>query len=124
MLVQAVPVLLPELLSIVSNHEQYRPDIRRRAFVIVHSIINMLSNLSGQELKQVHSMLAPLLPPWFEQFGQVLGSSTDVQVSLLRNCNKARPCCSCFLDVCFSCIICIPDQWLIVKSACHKAAWP
>ncbi|KAL0051329.1 hypothetical protein WJX82_005781 [Trebouxia sp. C0006] len=76
---QAVPVLLPELLSIVSNHKQYRPDIRRRAFVIVHSIINMLSNLSGQELKQVHSMLAPLLPPWFEQFGHVLGSSTDVQ---------------------------------------------
>lgn len=82
MLVQAVPVLLPELLSIVSKHEQYRPDIRRRAFVIVHSIINMLSNLSGQELKQVHSMLAPLLPPWFEQFGQVLGSSADVQVSV------------------------------------------
>ena len=41
----------------------------------------MLSNLSGRELKQVNSMLAPLLPPWFDQFGKVLGSSADVQVS-------------------------------------------
>ena len=41
----------------------------------------MLSNLSGQELKQVNSMLAPLLPPWFDQFGKVLGSSADIQVS-------------------------------------------
>jgi hypothetical protein len=95
MLVQAVPVLLPELLSIVSKHEQYWPDIRRWAFLIVHSIINMLSNLSGQELKQVHSMLAPLLPPWFEQFGQVLGSSADVQVSVSEFLHQSSALQSC-----------------------------
>lgn len=76
---QAVPVLLPELLTIVTNNEQYRPELQRRALVILHSIINMLSNLSGQELKQVHSLLAPMLPPWFAQFARILGSSADIQ---------------------------------------------
>lgn len=99
LMLQAVPVLFPELLRIVTNHEQYRPDIRRRAFVIVHSIINMLSNLSGQELRQVHSMLAPLLPPWFEQFGRVLGSSADVQVCL-EMVDKDALCLLASISIC------------------------
>ena len=77
---QAIPVLLPELLMIVTNNEQYRPELQRRALVIMHSIVNMLSNLSGQELKQVHSLLSPMLGPWFAQFGRILSSSSDSQV--------------------------------------------
>lgn len=78
---QAVPVLLPELLIIVTNDAQYRPELQRRALVIVHSITNTLSNLSGQELKQVHSLLSPMLGPWFAQFGHILSSSADSQVT-------------------------------------------
>lgn len=78
--VQAIPVLLPELLTIVTNNEQYRPELQRRALVILHSIVNMLSNISGQELKQVHSVLSPMLGPWFAQFGRIFSSSADIQV--------------------------------------------
>ena len=77
---QAIPVLLPELLMIVTNNEHYRPELQRRALVIMHSVINMLSNLSGQELKQVHSLLSPMLGPWFAQFGRILSSLADIQV--------------------------------------------
>ncbi|KAL3142974.1 hypothetical protein ABBQ38_003256 [Trebouxia sp. C0009 RCD-2024] len=76
---QAVPVLLPELLMIVTNNEQYRPELQRRALVILHSIVNMLSNLSGQEMKQVHSVLSPMLGPWFAHFGRILTSSAGSQ---------------------------------------------
>lgn len=80
---QAVPVLLPELLMIVTNNEQYRPELQRRALVILHSIVNMLSNLSGQEMKQVHSVLSPMLGPWFAHFGRILTSSAGSQVCSL-----------------------------------------
>ena len=80
---QAIPVLLPELLLIVTNNEQYRPELQQRALVIMHSIVNMLSNLSGQELKLVHSVLSPMLGPWFAQFGRILSSSADSQVCAL-----------------------------------------
>ena len=73
-------MLLPELLMIVTNNEQYRPELQRRALVILHSIINMLSNFSGQEMKQVHSVLSPMLGPWFAQFGRILSSSAGSQV--------------------------------------------
>ncbi|KAL3138300.1 hypothetical protein ABBQ32_006113 [Trebouxia sp. C0010 RCD-2024] len=76
---QAVPALLPELLMIVTNNEQYRPELQRRALVILHSIANMLSNLSGQEMKQVHSVLSPMLGSWFAQFGRILSSSAGSQ---------------------------------------------
>lgn len=65
---------------IVTNNEQYRPELQRRALVILHSIANMLSNLSGQEMKQVHSVLSPMLGSWFAQFGRILSSSAGSQV--------------------------------------------
>ena len=77
---QAVPVLLPELLSIVKGDQQYAPAIQRRAYMIVHSIVSMLSNLSGAELRQVNGILAPLLPPWLEQISRVLVSVPTQQV--------------------------------------------
>ena len=81
-LVQALPALLPELLTIVTNHEQYRLELQRGALIILHSIINTLSNLSGQEVKPIHSVLSPMMGPWFAQFGRILSSATDIQVCM------------------------------------------
>lgn len=78
--VQAVPVLVPELLAIVSQDGQYSKDIQRRALEIMHTVVSTLSTLSGDELKQMQALLGPMLGPWFAQFGRILSSATDAQV--------------------------------------------
>lgn len=82
-MVQAIPVLMPELLAIVSQDGQYSKDIQRRALEIAHTVISVLAMVSGDEQKHMLSLLGPMLGPWFEQFGRVLSSATDAQVSLV-----------------------------------------
>lgn len=73
-------MLLPELLSIVSQDGQYTTDIQRRALEIVCTVVSTLGTLSGGELKQMQSMLGPMLGPWFAQLGRKLGCATGAQV--------------------------------------------
>lgn len=77
---QAVAVLVPELLAIVSQGGQYSKDIQRRALEIMHTVVSTLSTLSGDELKQMQALLGPMIGPWFAQFGRILSSATDAQV--------------------------------------------
>lgn len=73
---------MPELLAIVSQDAQYSPHIQRRALQVVHTVFCIPASVSGLELKQVQGLLGPMLAPWTEQLGRIIGSNTDPQVRL------------------------------------------
>jgi len=72
-LTQVVPVLMPELLDIVSSG---RCDavMQHRALSILRGLLVQLGVLSGAFQRQVRDLMVPLLIPWFPVLSSILGS--------------------------------------------------
>ncbi|KAK9806782.1 hypothetical protein WJX72_002643 [[Myrmecia] bisecta] len=73
---QVVPVLFPQLLTLVSQPAEHGPQIQRRALSVVGSMVGMLAVIGGMHQTAVRDVLAPTLEPWFRQFCIILSKPT------------------------------------------------
>lgn len=78
---QLLPVLLPDLLSIIQNTEQYGNGVQRRALRVLHCCIANLSDMEMELAAATRNVMLPLLPPWFEQFACLMSRPMSGEVS-------------------------------------------
>ncbi|KAF5839257.1 armadillo-type protein [Dunaliella salina] len=72
-LTQVVPVLMPELLDIVSSG-RYNAVMQHKALSILRGLLVQLGVLSGAFQRQVRDLMVPLLIPWLPVLSSILGS--------------------------------------------------
>ena len=92
---QVMPVLLPDLERIVANTDgQHATSLRQRATSIVRSMVDLLADAYGAYPAEVKSLLVPMLAPWCQIFGEILGQPTTAHVRSLSlvhwHHNRAR----------------------------------
>ena len=73
-----VPVLFPELLSIVAAPvDAYGLSVKRRALAVFHSCVMTLGMMSFARQRAVRDLMSPLLPGWLEAFAASLATSPN-----------------------------------------------
>ncbi|KAJ3178224.1 Importin 9 [Geranomyces variabilis] len=76
------PALLPELLRIFSNANDYRPRDRARALGVFRDFTAILYFVSEEHPQSVLNYLDPVLPSWMEAFLKIL-STPNISTDLL-----------------------------------------
>ena len=82
---EVVPLLFPELLSLVAA-PNVSLSIKRRALAVIHSVLMTLGMMSGARQRAVRDLMTPLLPGWIDAFTAILdGNNFNASLEISAN---------------------------------------